>query len=163
MITDTYLIMSFFNGAQQVGLSEYDENNYHVTLIDQVRTNERDIMLTMFENAAATHSPFAMTIGNVAHFGSYGQYKVLSLHDSPNHDAKRLHNDLLDEVTAHDIHLINPNYGGQGYHPHITVMETQYGFRTGDTVNIEHMTLVRHEGGFGFGEVEVVANALLGT
>ena len=161
---DTYFVLHFLNGAPQSGDVPKPDNpdDLHVTFLAHISAPDRfsgEIMLAFYDAADAANV-FTLTPNGYEKFGKYGQHKVITLADDDG-KAKDLHNDLLERVMKiRGTDLIQPNYAGEFYSPHITVLDDNHELTLGAGIPISSLTLVRHIGGLN-GEIEVLASVSL--
>lgn len=97
----------------------------HLTVLGQVAAPAGiDFQsLTTVLGSLKDESPITLDYGNIEQFGLNGQFKALTLNDSTN-KMKAIHQKLADSVISLGFELVQPQFSGENYNPHLTLSNT---------------------------------------
>lgn len=144
-MADLLYLMGFINEATpNVGSTEYNPDNFHVTIMPEHAIPDRnmDQYLKELDNITKWFKPVLFTIGETKTFrNSFGfDVPVVTLNTI---NGNNLHNSVLAAVESLDGRPTGANFTGKEYSPHVSFWDDPKPFE------INSLSLIHHKDGFG--------------
>jgi len=146
--------MHFCGEPPSVG-KQTDLFQNHVTFLafaNVESTSEAEFVDRITRSGKQIHR-FTLEPSSVEFFGPQKNIKVQTFKQSDK--AQNLHDKLVDTSVSLEVKLDRLEYSGEYFHPHLTIYKESY---IPASVLVDSLTVVRHVGGYGSPQVEVVAN-----
>ena len=156
---DTFFVIHFLDEVK-IGMQDASIPKRHVTFLAHANSSDPKMKFKFaeeVERVAEATLCFTLQLGGTEMFGPNQDMPVTTV--IGDEFSQKLHDQLLLSSQNLGLQLGQPQYTGVNFRPHVSL----------DTVNprpddrnfVQTLTLVRHIGGYGSGQVEVVSNSFL--